>query len=149
MSLQMKDLPSFTVVGVKAVGKSPQEIGEMWGNEFIPRVGEMANRVGGHFYGLMYTDESLPEGTHPYIACAEVSEVGAVPEGMISCTVPALKYAVYTHKGPVHTIGQGWEVGWKGFCELGYECGGVFFEWYPPDYDDSENSITDVYFAIK
>jgi len=32
----------------------------------------------------------------------------------------------------------------KEFCELGYECCGVFFEWYPPDYDDSDNSITDL-----
>ncbi len=149
MSLQIKELPSFTVVGVKVVGASPQEIGAMWDRDFIPHVAEIPDRVGGHFYGLMYTDESLPEGTHPYIACAEVTEVGAVPEGMVSYTVPALKYAVYSHKGPAHTLAQGWEAGWKEFRELGHECGRVFFERYPPDYDDSENSITDLYFSLK
>ena len=148
MSLQLRQIPEFAVIGPRCVGKTPAEIGQMW-EEFIPRIGEITNRVGGHFYGLMYTDPSLPEGTHPYIAGVEVSEVGTVPDGMVSYTVPALKYAVYTHKGKAQTLGQGWEIGWKEFCEAGYECGGVFFEWYPPDYDDSENSTTDLYFAIK
>jgi len=148
MSLQLKQVPEFTVIGPKCVDKTPAEMGQMW-EEFIPRIGEIPNRVGGHFYGLMYTDPSLPEGTHPYIAGVEVSEVGAVPDGMVSYTVPALSYAVYTHKGKAQTIGQGWEIGWKEFCEAGHECGGVFFELYPADYDDSDSSTTDLYFAIK
>ncbi len=149
MSLEVKQLPEFIVVGPKCVGKPPEEIGRMWDQEFIPRVGEVRNRVGGHFYGLMYTDPDLPEGTHPYIAGAEVSEVESIPDGWVSYTVPALKYAVYTHRGRAQTLGEGWETGWKEFCEAGYECGGVFFELYPPDYDDSDSSTTDLYFAIK
>ena len=59
MSLQIKQLDEFTVIGPKCVGKTPAEMGQMW-EEFIPRIGEVTNRVGGHFYGLMYTDPSLP-----------------------------------------------------------------------------------------
>lgn len=149
MSLQIKNLPSFTVVGTKLVGASVPEIVRMWDQDFIPRVGEIRNRIGGHFYGLMYTDESLPEGRMPYMAAAEVSSAEDVPDGMVSHTVPALRYAVYTHKGKASTLGQGWEIANREFHEAGYECGGVFFEWYPPDYDDSENSTTDLYFSIK
>jgi AraC family transcriptional regulator len=148
MSLEIKEVGQFTVVGVKCVGKSPAELGQMWG-EFIPRMGEIANRVGGHFYGLIYTDESLPKGTFPYIAGVEVSAAASVPEGMVSYTVPALRYAVYTHKGPAVGISKAWADGWNEFCEAGHECGGVNFELYPPDYDDSENSITELYFATK
>lgn len=149
MSLEIKDLPSFTVVGTKCAGQTPREVVEMWSNEFIPRIGEIPNRVGDHLCGLMYTDPTLPEGTHPYIAGAEVTEVGELPDGMVSYTVPALRYAVYTHVGKAETISRGWETGWREFCELGYECGEVFFEWYPPDYNDSDASVTDLYFAIK
>jgi AraC family transcriptional regulator len=34
-----------------------------------------------------------------YIAAIEVSEIGALPAGLISRTIPAGKYVLFTHKG--------------------------------------------------
>ena len=64
-------------------------------------------------------------------------------------TSPALKYAVYTHKGLAQTIDQGWARAWKESRELGHECRRVSFQRYSPDYDDFESSITDLFSAIK
>lgn len=44
-----------------------------------------------------------------YWVCVEVSEIGQVPEGMVSLIVPKQKYAVIRHKGPNDEIRNTYE----------------------------------------
>jgi AraC family transcriptional regulator len=87
------------------------------------------------------------------VACFEVSEPGEVPEGMVVRHIPAYRYAVFTHKGRLDTLGDTYQY--------------IYQTWLPqsgvtlhPDkfdlelYDDrwisdSEESAFDILVAIQ
>jgi AraC family transcriptional regulator len=76
---------------------------------FIGRLSEIKNRTGEATYGLV---EMLPETGKSnkdemfYVACTEVADFDAVPKGMIQRVVPAGRYAMFTHKGPINRLEQ-------------------------------------------
>ncbi|MCY4527577.1 MAG: GyrI-like domain-containing protein [Chloroflexi bacterium] len=102
---------AFAIVGVEArfIGAlSPdannfEVIPALW-HRFINRSGEVENRSDDANYGLVITPPA-GERCHPdellYVAGAVVREVTSVPEGMVCHEVPALEFAVFTHRGPI------------------------------------------------
>ena len=113
---QILEKPAMTIVGLETPfihALSPETnnfkvIPPLW-DAFSHRVGELAGRIGQASYGIIY---SRPEEqrSHPhelqYIAGAQVRPGAAVPEGMVSHTIPAGKFAVFLHRGPIQKIGE-------------------------------------------
>ena len=71
----------------------------LW-KQFMPRKKEIQNCVNNELIALQEYD-SFGDFNKPFDiwACAEVSEVENIPEGMISFTIPSGMYAVFLHKG--------------------------------------------------
>jgi AraC family transcriptional regulator len=113
---QIVEKPELLVIGLEAPfvsGLSPdatnfQVIGPLW-NRFIHRANQVPNRLGGEMYGIIF-DRPAGSRTHPhemqYLAGVRVSSLAVMPEGMIGHTVPAATFAVFTHRGPIRTIGD-------------------------------------------
>jgi AraC family transcriptional regulator len=115
MYVKTETRPAFEVVGMKYRGKNEvNEVPELW-EAFVPRMGEIKNRVDLTVsYGVMdnYDEDS---GDFDYIACVEVAPDGELPEGMVRVKVPELTYAVFKAKLP--TIKEAF--------------GQIYQEWFP------------------
>jgi AraC family transcriptional regulator len=111
---QIVHKPALTIVGLETAFihiLSPQAtnvevIGPLW-DRFLRRANEISHRVGQNMYGVIYARPET-ERSHPdelqYIAAVPVSSTAEVPAGMVSYTVPASLFAVFTHRGPIRTI---------------------------------------------
>lgn len=107
MTPKYENKPAMTVVGLPYLGKNENnEIHAMWG-DFNTRSAEIQNFTGKCAYGACFAEpEGAAEGEFEYVACFEVSESGEVPEGMVVRHIPAYRYAVFTHKGKLDTLGD-------------------------------------------
>jgi AraC family transcriptional regulator len=113
---QILQKPVMTIVGLETPfihGLSPETnnfkvIPPLW-DAFCKRMEEVPGRIGHASYGIIY---SRPEEqrSHPhelqYIAGAQVRSGTAVPDGMVSRTIPAGTFAVFLHRGPIQKIGE-------------------------------------------
>jgi len=83
-----------------------QVIPELW-HRFIGRLPELSHVVGDAHYGLCMTP---PQRNHDdeflYVACAEVSDISDLPEGMSTYTIEAGRYARFTHTGSLQSLAQ-------------------------------------------
>ncbi len=120
MEPRIINLPTFTVVGLPFTGfitsapyeggNENNEIGKVW-DQFNVRCGEIKNYCG-PVVGLCF---GMPNDREPwYIAGAGVSKVEDLPDGMMSITVPAQKYAVFpctvgTIGATYRTITEEWQ----------------------------------------
>ncbi len=82
---------------------------------FAPRMASVPNRIGVHSFGVCVPANTVGgDMSFTYIAAVEVDRSDAVPDGMIALTVPAGRYAVFTHAGPItriaDTVKQVWGV---------------------------------------
>ncbi len=109
MNLKIVSKDSIHVVGVEYVGENKNdEIKEMWG-QFNAIMNTISNQQVPMkaCYGVCYM---LPEDTNPgtfrYIAGVETKSLNDIPQGMKGITIPAGKYAVFTHKGKLDTLHQ-------------------------------------------
>lgn len=77
----------------------------LWG-KYVPRSHEIINRLSWVDVGVCF--DPGKEKSHPdecfYIAGTEVKNFEQIPEGMMSMTIPAGKYAVFTHKGTIQKL---------------------------------------------
>lgn len=110
---------AFTLVGI--AGKTSQadnRIPALWA-AFLPRAGEVPRRKdGGASYGVCeYVDPlSMGEETEwtEFVGVEVDAEAAAEPpEGMVRKTLPARRYAVFTHKGGLDTIGATYDYIYK------------------------------------
>ena len=68
-----------------------------------------------------------------YMIGCEVSEVEAIPEGMIAIEIPAANYAVFTPTGEFpQSMWHAWQAIWKSDVKRAYT---IDFEIYPKDHD--------------
>ncbi len=110
------DKPEMRIVGLEATfisALSPDAtnfavIGPLW-QRFMSMAGGVANRIGDAMYGIIY-GRPENERAHPhemqYLAGVAVSSTAELPEGMVTRTIPAGTFAVFTHRGPIKTIGD-------------------------------------------
>ncbi|PHR61898.1 MAG: AraC family transcriptional regulator [Robiginitomaculum sp.] len=78
------------------------KIPTLW-NIFLPRIDEIPNGISGTAYGIIRqgTDKT---GRLEYFAVREVSESGAIPNGMMSLELPKSTYAKFTHRGDIANL---------------------------------------------
>ncbi|MEN6521378.1 MAG: GyrI-like domain-containing protein [Armatimonadota bacterium] len=146
------------LIGNKYIGANLNgEIPALWDKQFLPRMSEIKNVVNGNAsYGLC---ECMCKGECKcgqgaefyYIAAMEVSSFDEVPDGMSTKTVPAAKYAVFTHKGPVSKLHDTFQKIYTEWIPAsGLEIAGNYcFEYYGGCFDNSENSLMDIYVPLK
>lgn len=117
MQPQFIDSPEKAVVGIGAPFisvLSPDRnnmvvIPKIW-CEYIPRKNEILHRLGPIELGICTRLPDESKRTHPgeclYIAGTEVTKLESVPAGMMSLTIPAGRYAVFTHVGLLDGLEQ-------------------------------------------
>jgi AraC family transcriptional regulator len=112
---QLVDRPQLHLVGLGAKfisvlspkANNAQVIPALW-HRYINRRGEILHPDGFADYGLV---ECLPKSERSdelemfYIACAPVKKVEQIPAGMISRSIPPGRWAVFTHRGSLDTLG--------------------------------------------
>ena len=146
----------FNVVGMEIIttlkeNQQQQTIPQLWGR-FIPRCKEIKDGNNPHVaYGLCFGTE--PDKEFSYVAGVEVSSLDDVPEGMVSRTIPASKYAVFTHKGPFKNLGETYTYIYGTWIpKSGHQLYQPFdFEYYDErsTYPDGPNTEVDIYIPIK
>ena len=111
---QIASKPPLTVIGLERSfihSQSPDAnnlwvIGELW-DEFVKRAEAIPQRVGHGMYGVIY-ERPAEERGHPhelqYIAGAAVTATAEIPTGMVARTIPAGRFAVFLHRGPINQI---------------------------------------------
>lgn len=70
---------------------------------FLPGLPGIPHRMAGRAFGVVRQTTQSSERLE-YYAAAEVSQVGALPEGMVHVRLPAARYARFTHAGPVALV---------------------------------------------
>lgn len=115
MSMEPKitEKEAFTIVGVGAPfisilsnqANNFQVIPALWG-QYLARAQEIQHRRGWHDYGAVWCTGDSAERKDEcfYVAGAEVTEAKELPSGLLAREVPAGKYAVFTHKGPLTNL---------------------------------------------
>src|SRR5690349_10384836 len=113
---QILDKPAMTIVGLETPflhGLSPvtnnfKVIPPLW-EALSNRMSEVPGRIGHNSYGIIY-GRPENERSHPdelqYIAGVQVRAPASVPEGMVQRTIPAGKFAIFLHRGPIQKIGE-------------------------------------------
>ncbi len=147
---------SFKAAGLAYIGKNENgEIPQMWG-AFNARSADFAqvNINSNDCYGLCFAHpQNAQEGEFEYVAAVEVDNDQNLPEGAVYREVPAYRYAVFTHKGKLDTLGETYQYIYETWLpQSGYEI-------HPDKYDmevyderfipDSDDSALDIYVAIQ
>jgi AraC family transcriptional regulator len=112
---ELKEFPETKVIGLSATFISifaPDSnhdivLPELW-REFVPRLKEIKNRKARMTAGLCELVSDASKKSHPdeflYTAGTEVTAFDTIPHGMVARTVPAGRYAVFTHKGKMEML---------------------------------------------
>jgi AraC family transcriptional regulator len=95
---------SMTLVGLETsfygVDSEKNNFGEklppLW-DAFLARLGEVESTKPGVCYGVVRA--AVGSEQLDYVACIEVTRRGRLPQGMVAVTVPASRYAQFTHRG--------------------------------------------------
>jgi len=144
--------PATRLVGLRYQGKNEHdEIAVMW-DEFNRRYRQIQHNTGGAAIGVCRIPPGLPEGEFEYIACAQVSQIADVPEGMVSLELPELKVVAYPHYGKLDTLGETYEALYKGWLpQSGLEVvePGFDMEYYGAEFDFSDKSVFYIYLPVK
>jgi predicted transcriptional regulator YdeE/DNA-binding transcriptional MerR regulator len=108
MQPKIVNRPAFKVVGLSYVGKNEHgEISQMWGrfNQVSHAIQSINNKEA---FGLCFStvEGASRPGEFEYVSGFEVADDKAIPAGMAYRSVPAYKYAVFTHTGKLDTLGE-------------------------------------------
>lgn len=103
MEPEIVERPEIKAIGV--AGQYSQEdldYPKLW-LAFRPYAeGGVRSRVGGHYFGIHEQYRETNDGAEfTYVCAMEVEEFESVPEGMVTRTIPAQLYAVFTHDDDV------------------------------------------------
>jgi AraC family transcriptional regulator len=87
---------------------------------FASHLGSINGQIGQTTYGVCYNTDD--EGGMDYLSGVEVRDFTALPEGFTSVRIPAMKYAVFTHRRHISTIRGTWNAIWNGWLpQSGHE----------------------------
>ena len=101
------DREEFNVIGVEDIGKrESRNTAQIWG-KFQELITKVPKKDGSHALGItMITKDLQEKGESRFIVANEIPVVEEIPEGMVVETIPAQKYAVFTHIGSLINIGE-------------------------------------------
>jgi len=106
-------------------------------------------------YGVCFSDPDYhTTGMFRYVADLPVGEVDVLPEGMVSCAIPAGRYAVFTHCGTLATLDKTFDYiygTWLPSSEYLMDAARSDFEYYdePFTIGDDPLSRLDIYIPIS
>lgn len=104
MEIQIKEIPAFTIIGVRYQGNNKNnEIADVW-TKFNERQKEIGNFAGEGAYGICSIPAGLPEGEFEYICALPVSKVDDLPEGIVTRNYPAMRVAVFEQRGSYENL---------------------------------------------
>ncbi|MBA3028742.1 MAG: helix-turn-helix domain-containing protein [Desulfobacteraceae bacterium] len=145
----------FKVIGMRYFGDNQKnEIKQLW-DAFLPEEENIKNRVNPTIgYGICYPVEGPDSvSAFEYLAAVEVSTLDEIAEGMVGRTIPAQKYAVFSHKGSVDKIGDTYQAIYAIWQpKSGYELiKAPDFEYYDERFrpDQPEISELDIYIPVQ
>ncbi|HEX2948445.1 MAG TPA: AraC family transcriptional regulator [Armatimonadota bacterium] len=129
------NLDAFIVVGLEYVGKNENgEIPALW-DQYNARCGEVRHKTVPEAY-LGVCGEMRSDGSYSYTAGARVTTAADVPVGMVAKVVPAAKYAVFTHRGPLFGVEKD--------LQSTYQY--IYGEWLPKsEYDRADTPDFELY----
>jgi AraC family transcriptional regulator len=156
MKPRVVERPAFPVVGMtgRFTRETIRQIPELWGR-FAPRMGAVPGRTDPRTsYGVCRAVAQGEGGAFvlEYTACVEVASLAKVPEGMVGFTIPKATYAVFTHTGPIHRIGETWDaIHMRWLREAGLAAtGGHDFERYDERWDPrTADGPVDIHVAVR
>lgn len=112
MNPEILTVPARQIVAIKVVGRHSElshRVPIAW-LDLTNRLDQIPHKVDPTlFYGLFPESDQLNDGENgvfTYWVGTEVSEVGALPEGMVALSLPEQRYVVATVKGPKEAISQ-------------------------------------------
>ncbi len=106
MDLKTLERPAFMVMGLKYLGKNQHhEISQMW-DEFNLRREQMKYPMQNEAYGVCNWVEGAEDGVFEYVSGVQVKGVDSLPENFVLRLIPAHRYAVFSHRGPLDTLGE-------------------------------------------
>jgi len=163
MEPRFVDLPAVTAVGLPGYftkATTTRDIPALW-CRFVPRMHDVPGRAGTHSYGICDVPADLPEGAEfRYVAAVQIDPAAPAaaaepPAGMVRVDLPAARYAVFTHRGPIADIGRTYDyVYGTWLAQAPYEADGTHdFEYYGPRFDDEDPSSpaseVDIYLPVR
>jgi AraC family transcriptional regulator len=102
---------------VRFTSETMNNIAQLW-LRFVPHIGHTSGQVGRVAYGLFANMTSNPFG-FDYMAGVEVSSTSGLPAGFSHVTMPAQRYVVFSHHGPVSNIRDTIDAAHKWFVTSG------------------------------
>jgi AraC family transcriptional regulator len=136
MEPKIVDFQATTVAGVRYFGKNEnQEIAQTWGVA-NSRFGELKHvKPGSNAYGVCLMVEGAAKGEFEYVCGLEVTSTEHLPDGMVARTIPAGKYAAFTHVGSLASLKDTYNYIYQTwFPKSGHKYGGLDFELYNEDF---------------
>jgi AraC family transcriptional regulator len=97
------------VIGLAAsfMDERSQGVNNLW-QELIKRKDEIKNVKEDTALGVFLADHPNvkrgPQDTYIYLAGLPVNQIEDIPAGMVTCTIPQAKYAIFTHCGSIDTV---------------------------------------------
>ena len=107
---EIYEQPRLLLVGLRtlffSVDSEKNNVGELlpslW-SAFVPRLGEIAERIPGVCYGVVRPERAGSERLEYYAAIA-VTDAAQLPEGMSVIEIAPAKYARFEHRGPARKL---------------------------------------------
>src|SRR5579862_7292188 len=91
------------------------DIPSLW-KQLAPHLGKIQGQVDHVAYGVV-SNMAGADGGFDYMSGVEVLRAGALPDGFVSTSIPAHRYAVFAHAGHVSTLKD--------------TIGGIWNDWLP------------------
>lgn len=134
----------INLVGMIYYGDNKKwEIPQLWGR-FQPKVPQVKNRTNPKiYYGLcFYEDDFNESGNFYYLAAVEVERLEDIPMGMVGKTLPANRYASFTHRGGVEKIRLTYEYIYGTWLSKSHylNTSGYDFEFYDDRFKEDDDS---------
>jgi AraC family transcriptional regulator len=115
MTPRLAHRPAFHAIGMSGqfTPATASRIPELWECFARGPMDGVPHRRGTHTFGICAdADPGAAEPTFTYVAAVEVARIDDVPPGLVALTVPANRYAVFTHSGHIarlpDTVKQIW-----------------------------------------
>jgi AraC family transcriptional regulator len=154
MEPKFKQLDEMVVVGLQTLNTcSHNVIPRLW-QRFLKREKEVQHvRVENVGLGVSFGIEKKEKGSEFFhIVGHIVSSIEDIPEGMTYRKIPAHEYAVFTHRGPLSTLGKTYDFiygKWMPESEYEYDDSNEI-EWYDERFDpEGEDSEFEIYVPIR
>jgi AraC family transcriptional regulator len=131
---------ALLIAGLRShyTAETMKDLPAQW-QRFVPHIGKIPGQVDRTAYGICW--QARDGAGIEYLSGIEVSGFSGLPSEFTVVSIPAQRYAVFSHRGHVSKLYETCEAISKWFPESGYQCaaggddGPDFFERYTEEFD--------------